>query len=85
MQSQKIILLPPTHEQSLPSFHLREDLLTGFLAYLEEHGFNVVEEPEPLGNLGPDSAPLIEVKIEANTPVDKLEAAMEDFLRGQSA
>lgn len=83
-QRQPIVLIPPTHEQSTPSFHVRSDLLPPFLAFLAENGVNVTQPPESTGQSGPGDASLAEIEIEANTPEERLESLKAQFLEREN-
>jgi hypothetical protein len=81
MQSEKIVLIPPTHEQSTPSFHVEAGLMPDFSAYLADHGVHVIDQPpEPLGPMGPRGCMLEEIEIEEGTPMDRLETLMDQYL-----
>jgi hypothetical protein len=80
MQPEKIILLPSTHE-SLPSFHVQQELLRPFLDHLAISGIKVVEPPESLGNLGPGATPLVAVEVKEGTSLEKLQEALDEFLK----
>jgi hypothetical protein len=81
MQAQKIVLIPPTHEQSTPSFHVTDELLEPFMEYLGGHGIHIVgQPPEPLGPMGPQGCELDEIEIEEGTSMPKLETLMNEFL-----
>ncbi len=75
MSTEEVILFPPTHEQSLPTFHVREDLRSRLVEFLGKEGFQLGEPPEHL-----DGTPVTEVLLEAGTPLDKLAAAKDKFL-----
>jgi hypothetical protein len=75
MSTEDLILFPPTHEQSLPTFHVRGDLRDKFVEFLAREGFQLGEPPEHL-----EGTPITEVLVEAGTPLDKLSAAQEKFL-----
>jgi hypothetical protein len=75
MSNEAVILFPPTHEQSLPTFHVREDLRSKFVEFLAEEGFQLGEPPEHLTGTA-----VTEVLVEAGTPLDKLNATREKFL-----
>jgi len=79
-QPEKIILLPPTHEQSTPSFHVAGTLETEFLSFLTSHGVVVAQPPEKLPKMGPDAREITEIRAEADTPVEKLEGLLKEFL-----
>lgn len=80
MQNEPVILLPTTHEQSTPTFHVEASIADEFLAFLDSHGLQPFEPPEPVGNEGPDRLQVIEVRLEANTPEDTLERLRAEFL-----
>jgi|GEM_PF-1019457 len=81
MQPQKIVLIPPTHEQSTPSFHVTDELLEPFMEYLDGHGIHIMgQPPEPLGPMGPQGCELDEIEIEEGTSMSQLEMLMNDFL-----
>jgi hypothetical protein len=75
MNTESITLFPPTHEQSLPTFHVREDLRSRFIAFLEQEGFQVAEQPEHISGTG-----VAEILLEAGTPLEQLESAQARFL-----
>lgn len=83
MQKQKIILLPPTHEQTLPTFHVEGSLADAFLAFLKKKGVDAWQPPEVLEKRGPDDRRTVEVAVEAETPMNMLEDLMEEFLASE--
>ncbi|HEY5793015.1 MAG TPA: hypothetical protein VIS74_06940 [Chthoniobacterales bacterium] len=85
MQSEPLILFPPTHEQSTPCFHVEGSLADSFLKYLRSEGLRAWEPPEKLEKRGPDSRRVVEIKIEADTPEDYLEGLLRKFLIGHPA
>jgi hypothetical protein len=80
MQPQEIILLPPTDE-SLPSFHVREDLLSPFLDHLVKSGIKTAEPPEPQGESKPGAVSVVEVDVQENTPMSRLQEVLDEFLK----
>ncbi len=80
MQPEKIILLPPTHEQSTPSFHVEGTLADSFLAFLKTHNITAWQPPEKLEKRGPDNRRIVEIEIEADTPPAMLEGLIKKFL-----
>src|SRR4051812_29436739 len=60
MQSQPIILIPPTHEQSLFSFHVEESPAEGFVDFLKQKGFVLWRPPTEQEKTGPDGRKVIE-------------------------
>ena len=85
MQKQKIILIPPTHEQTPPSFHVEGSLAKRFLAFLKSRGVEAWQPPEVLEKTGPDALQTVEIAVEAETPLPRLEALMEEFLAAEGA
>lgn len=81
MPSQRILLLPPTHEQSLPAFHIEESILGPFLSFLDARGFRLGQPPEALGRLDKGGVPFVEVEIEADTSMLELEGALQEFCK----
>jgi len=81
MQTENIVLFPPTHEQSLPSFHVQADLAGSFTAYLQKQGFELAEPNRALGVQGSHDG-LVEVLVSEGTSPALLETARKDFLRG---
>lgn len=82
-QPQKIILIPPNHEQSWPSFHVEEALLAPLLAHLKDNDIEPMQEPEALGDLGPKGNSLFEVEVSDSYKVDQLEQVLSSFLQKQ--
>jgi hypothetical protein len=80
MQNQKIILLPPTHEQTPPSFHVEGSLAERFLAFLKSRGVEAWQPPEVLEKTGPDAQQTVEIAVEPETPLPHLETLMKEFL-----
>ncbi len=73
MKTDDLILFPVTHEQTLPTFHVRDDLSGKLVEFLTENGCTVAEPPEHLE--GTDKT---EVLLEAGTT--DLHALKERFL-----
>jgi hypothetical protein len=80
LQPERIIFLPPNHEQSWPSFHVEEELLSSLLAHLKTHQIELTQEPELLGHLGPEAHNLYEVKVSDDHSEDELEDVLSSFL-----
>jgi len=76
MQPEKIVLIPPTHEISTPSFHVVEELLESFVNSLKESGIQISQPPVPLS----EKDGLWDVRVEADTPVSRLEDLMHRFM-----
>lgn len=80
MQAEDIVLFSPTHEQSLPSFHVQADLVSSFTAYLQQQGFELAEPNRALGVQGSHHG-LVEVLVKAGTSLPRLDKARQDFLK----
>lgn len=80
MQTQKILLFPPTHEQSTPCFHVERCLALPFLTFLRAKGLDAWQPPEVLEKRGPDEENVVEISVEANTPQQLLEGLKDEFL-----
>lgn len=85
MQKQKIILLPPTHEQTLPSFHVEGSLADAFQVFLKNRGVEAWQPPEVLEKRGSDHLRTVEIAVEAGTPMNQLQGLMEEFLDSEAA
>lgn len=79
-QPEKIVLFPTTHEQENPTFHVEATLADAFLKFLEENGMQAWEPPQKLDKTGPDHRRIIELRLEAETPVENLERLLHEFL-----
>jgi hypothetical protein len=79
MPPEKIILPPPTHE-SLPSFHVQEDLLPSFLDHLANSGIKVPEPPEPQKKIELEAISVVEVDVEEGTSLKRLQEVLDEFL-----
>ncbi len=80
MQTEKIILLPTTHE-SLPSFNVQSELLSSFLEHLAKSGIKVVEPPEPQGDSKQGAVSVVGVDLPEDTPIGRLQEVLDEFLR----
>lgn len=80
IQRQPVILLPPTHEQSNPSFHVQGSLAKDFIRFLGKHDISAWEPVSKIPKLGTDHKRIVEIDIESDTPTDKLEALIKEFL-----
>jgi hypothetical protein len=76
MHCEDIVLIPPTHEISTPSFHVPRTLCASLIARLEANGLSIAEEPRPVGV---ESDSLIEVRVKAGSPMDRLEELLTMF------
>ena len=74
-----IVLIPPTHEQSVFSFHVEESLAPGFLAFLKAQGLTPWRPPVALDKDGADGEQLVQLEFESNLPQDQLEALVEEY------
>ena len=85
MQPEKIILLPPTHEQSTPTYHVEGQLSSAFIEFLEHKGVSIWQPPVVLEKRGPGDHPIVEIEIEAGTSVTMLEGLIPEFLESDQA
>ncbi len=85
MQPERIILIPPTHEQSTPSFHVEGSLAKSFLEFLKSKSITAWQPPESLGKRGPDHRPVVQIEIEAGTSPNMLEGLIGEFLEKEEA
>lgn len=76
-----IILIPPTHEQSVYSFHVEEKLLTRFLEFLEQKGLTPWRPPVNLEKENEDAESLVQVDIETEATHAMLEDLKAEFLK----
>lgn len=83
-QKQAVILLPPTHEQSNPSFHVQGSLAADFIRFLGGKGYRAWEPVSKIDKVGSDNHRVVEIDIESDTPMDKLEALIKEFQQSQS-
>jgi hypothetical protein len=83
MQPEQIILIPPTHEQSTPSFHVDASLSQQFIAFLKDKGITAWQPPEVLEKHAPESHHVVEITIEADTPVGFLESLIPEFFESE--
>lgn len=79
MQPEKIILLPPTHEQSTPSYHVEGNIAPAFIKFLEAKGVTIWQPPQVLEKRGPGDHPIVEIEIEAGTSTSLLEGLIAEF------
>jgi hypothetical protein len=84
MQPEPIVLVPPTHEQSTPSFHVEAAIFEDSLAFLKAHEVHITEEPGSLGRPDPHGRTIYEIQVEAGTPLERLESSKRDFQREAS-
>lgn len=80
MQPEPIILLPATHEQSTPSFHVEGSRSRAFIDFLHRKGVDAWQPPEQLEKFGPDQCRLVEIEIAAGTSEEFLEGLIAEFL-----
>lgn len=80
MQPEDIVLIPPTHEISTPSFHVKDSLSEAFRRHLESGGIEIVEEPSSIGGSA-SGKNLVELRAAAGTPMDRLEKLLDEFAR----
>ncbi len=79
MQPEPIIVIPPTHEQTAPAFHVAGSLISDFYTFLLTRGFTAWEPPRQLEKIGPDHLPVVEIEVEAGTPPSEMERIIAEF------
>lgn len=75
-----ITLIPPTHEQSIFTFHVEEALLPRFLEYLRQKELSPWRPPVPLEKTDPQGATLIQVEVETPATQAMLQDLVDEFL-----
>jgi hypothetical protein len=80
MQPERIVLFPPTHEQTTPSYHVEGNIAPAFIEFLEYKGVTIWQPPQVLEKRGPGGHPIVEIEIKAGTPVEMLENLIGEFL-----
>ncbi len=75
-----IVLIPPTHEQSVHTFHVEEPLVTRFVEHLAQKGLTPWRPPSPLEKDSPDGAQLIQVEVETTSTQAMLQNLIDEFL-----
>jgi len=83
MQPEPIILLPATHEQSTPSFHVEGSRSRAFIDFLHRKGVDAWQPPEQLEKFGPDQCRLVEIEIAVGTSEEFLEGLIVEFLASE--
>ncbi len=78
--SDSIILIPPTHEQSVHSFHIEEPLLSRFLEFLSGKGLSPWKPPVELDKNSENGEPLIQVDVESKSTPAMMEDLKKEFL-----
>lgn len=79
-QEEQVIVIPPTHEQSNPSFHVQSSVAKDFIRFLGDRGIEAFEPVSKIDKSGEDGRRIVEIDIESETPVNKLEALASEFL-----
>lgn len=75
-----IVLIPPTHEQSVFTFHVEEPLVTRFVEYLGQKGLTPWRPPTALEKSAPDGADLMQVEVETTSTQAMLQNLIDEFL-----
>lgn len=83
MQSEDIILLPPTHEQSVYTFHVAEPLAEKFLKHLKNQGVSPWRPVTPQPKLAPDASPVVQIEIDVAIGEERLRKLIDSFHGGQ--
>lgn len=75
-----INLIPPTHEQSVFTFHVEESLTTRFLEHLMLKGLTPWRPPVPLEKDAPDGEQIIQIEVETTATEAMLQDLINAFL-----
>lgn len=80
MQTSPIIVIPPTHEQSLYSFHVEAPQVTSFLEFLASKGITPWRPPVPLDKTAPDGQQEIQIEIDSESSQNTVQGWVDEFL-----
>jgi hypothetical protein len=75
-----IQLIPPTHEQSVFTFHVEERLATRLLEHLKVKGLEPWRPPAPLEKEAPDGEQIIQIEVETAATEAMLQDLIDEFL-----
>ena len=78
-----INLIPPTHEQSVFTFHVEEKLVNRFLDRLELKGLTPWRPPTPLEKDAPDGEQVIQIEVETTATEAMLQDLINEFLNDE--
>lgn len=78
--SERIILIPPTHEQSVYSFHIEKPLLSRFVEFLAGKGLSPWKPPVDLDKISENNEPLVQVDVESKSTHAMMEDLKKEFL-----
>ncbi|MEN3943383.1 hypothetical protein WJU23_18930 [Prosthecobacter sp. SYSU 5D2] len=78
-----INLIPPTHEQSVFTFHVEEPLANRFLDHLKQKGLEPWRPPVPLEKDAPDGEQVIQIEVETTATEEMLQDLIREFLNGR--
>lgn len=79
MQKEPIILIPPTHEQSVYTFQLLKKWEGHFLEFLKKRGITPWRPPTTQNLAGPDGNPVVEVEVDVKDSVEAMQRLLEEF------
>ncbi len=83
MQPERIAIIPPTHEQSLFSFHVEQDLANSFLLHLKAQGLTPWRPPIVQEKEGPHGFGVTQIEVDTKRSQKDLEEMVAGFLREQ--
>lgn len=75
-----ITLIPPTHEQSVFTFHVEESRVTRFVEFLEQKGLAPWRPPVALEKEDPAGDSLIQVEVESTSTQEMMQNLVDEFL-----
>jgi hypothetical protein len=79
MQPEPIILIPPTHEQSVFTFQVQKAWSDALVRFLKERGITPWRPPRAQENLGPDGQQVIDVEVNDSRRPEAMEALLWEF------
>ncbi|TLD71415.1 hypothetical protein FEM03_07765 [Phragmitibacter flavus] len=80
MQRKSIILIPPTHEQTVTTFHAEKSVAQAFLDYLKQNDVTPWRPPEEPEKSGPDGLQVVQIEVETSLSQERLQELMDTFL-----
>jgi hypothetical protein len=82
MQPEKIILIPPTHEQTVFTYHVEHSIAEEFLEFLKQHNVTPWRPPQTPEKSGSDGKSVMQIEIDTSVGDPRLRNLMDSFLSG---
>ncbi len=79
MQTEPIILISPTHEQSIFTFQLQKKWELHFLAFLKKRGITPWRSPATQDLEGPDGNSVVEVEVDVKESEEAMQRLLDEF------